>query len=249
MPRKKQFAVEDVRQKAMATFWSQGYNATSLQDLVDSMGINRASLYDTFQDKYSLFLDSLCAYRLVYIKSYLAEQMKKYTPRQAIINYFLDMILKADDRNGCLMVNTALELSPHDDKVAKIVEQSFNHIERNFFRKLIERGQATGEIAKSVIPITTARALLSLLIGLCVLSRGKSSKPMMGAIVVQVKAFYPLGIMHPCPVRPPSSTMVAKSMPTGPMQDDHRSLIPHDATVKLLPSAFLLKAKNLPQFA
>lgn len=193
MPRKKQFAVEDARQKAMATFWSQGYHATSLQDLVDNMGINRASLYDTFQDKYSLFLDSLCAYRLVYIKSYLAEQMKKHTPREAIINYFLDMILKADDRNGCLMVNTALELSAHDDKVAKIVEESFNHIERNFFRKLIQLGQATGEIAKSVVPITTARALLSLLIGLCVLSRGKSNKPVMGAIVLQVKSLLPLG--------------------------------------------------------
>ncbi len=193
MPRKKQFVVDDVKQKAMIAFWGRGYNATSLQDLVNCMGVNRASLYDTFGDKYALFLDSLYTYKSIYIKSYLAEQMKKHTPRQAIINYFLDMILKADDRNGCLMVNTALELSAHDDKVAKIVGQSFNHIERNFFRKLIERGQATGEIAKSVVPITTARALLSLLIGLCVLSRGKSSKPVMEAIVLQVKSFLPLG--------------------------------------------------------
>ncbi len=177
----------------MLTFWSRGYNATSLQDLVTCMGINRASLYDTFQDKYSLFLDSLYTYNVVYIKTYLTKQTKKHTPRQAIINYFVDMVLKAEERNGCLMVNTALELSLHDDKVAKIVNQSFHYIERNFFRKMIERGQTSGEIDKSVIPITTARALLSLLIGLCVLSRNEANKPVMEAIVSQVKSLVPLG--------------------------------------------------------
>ena len=172
-------------------FWSHGYNVTSLQNLVECMGVNRASLYDTFGDKYSLFLDSLYAYELIYIKTYLAEQMKKYTPRQAIINYFLDMILKADERNGCLMVNTALELSPHDKKVAKIVNQAFAHIEKNFFRKMIKKGQVSGEISKAVVSTTTARTLLSLLIGLCVLSRSHTNKPVMQAIVSQVKALLP----------------------------------------------------------
>lgn len=49
----------------MVIFWSHGYNGTSLQDLVGTMGINRASLYDTFNDKYSLFLDSLYIYMLL----------------------------------------------------------------------------------------------------------------------------------------------------------------------------------------
>ena len=191
MPRKKQFVVDDAIQKAMLAFWGRGYNATSLQDLVECMGVNRASLYDTFGDKYSLFLDSLYTYKLIYIKSYLAEQRKKHTPRQAIINYFLDMILKADERNGCLMVNTALELSPHDKKVATIVNQAFAYIEKNFFRKMIEKGQVSGEISKAVVSTTTAQTLLSLLIGLCVLSRSDTNKPVMQAIVSQVKALLP----------------------------------------------------------
>lgn len=191
MPRTKQFAVDDVTKKAMVAFWSHGYNATSLQDLVQCMGVNRASLYGTFGDKYSLFLNSLDAYELIYIKSYLMEQTKKYTPRQAIINYFLDMILKADERNGCLMVNTALELSPHDEKVSNIVNQAFAHIEKDFFRKMIKKGQARGEISKTVVCTTTARTLLSLLIGLCVLSRSETNKPVMQAIVSQVKALLP----------------------------------------------------------
>ena len=191
MPRKKQFGVDEVKQKAMIAFWGRGYNATSLQDLVECMGVNRASLYDTFGDKYSLFLDSLYTYKMIYIKSYLVQQTKKYTPREAIINYFLDMILKADERNGCLMVNTALELSPHDEKVAKIVNQSFAYIEKTFFRKMIKKGQVSGEISKAVVSTTTARTLLSLLIGLCVLSRSDTNKPVMQAIVSQVEALLP----------------------------------------------------------
>lgn len=191
MPRKKQFVVDDVKQKAMIAFWGRGYNATSLQDLVDSMEINRASLYDTFGDKYALFLDSLYTYKSIYIKSYLTRQTKKYTPRQAIINYFLDMILKAEDRNGCLMVNTALELSPHDKRVATIVNKAFAYIEKNFFRKMIKKGQVIGEISEMVVCTTTAQTLLSLLIGLCVLSRGETNKPLMQAIVSQVEALLP----------------------------------------------------------
>lgn len=191
MPRKKQFVVDDVKQKAMIAFWGRGYNATSLQDLVDCMGVNRASLYDTFGDKYALFLDSLYTYKSIYIKSYLARQTKKYTPRQAIINYFLDMILKAEDRNGCLMVNTALELSPHDKKVATIVNEAFAYIDKNFFRKMIKKGQVTGEISETVACTTTAQTLLSLLIGLCVLSRGETNRTVMQAIVSQVEALLP----------------------------------------------------------
>lgn len=202
MPRQKKFCVENVVEKAMVAFWDRGYHGTSLQDLVECMGVNRASLYDTFDDKYSLFLDSLHAYKFIYIKSYLADQAKKHTPRQAIVNYFLDMILKAEERNGCLIVNTALEISPHDDTVAQIVHEAFAYIEKNFFRKMIKKGQACGEISKTVVSTTTAQSLLSLLIGLCVLSRSNTSNPVMMAVVSQVKALLPpnnktKGFPHP----------------------------------------------------
>ena len=202
MPRQKKFCVENVVERAMVAFWDRGYHATSLQDLVECMGVNRASLYDTFDDKYSLFLDSLHAYQFIYIKSYLADQAKKHTPRQAIINYFLDMILKAEERNGCLIVNTALEISPHDETVAQIVHEAFAYIEKHFFRKMIKKGQACGEISKTVVSTTTAQSLLSLLIGLCVLSRSNTSNPVMMAVVSQVKALLPpnnksKGFPHP----------------------------------------------------
>ena len=191
--------------KAMVAFWDHGYKATSLQDLVECMGINRASLYDTFGDKYTLFIDTLHNYNRVYAKPFFAEKMKTYTPRQAIIGLFQEVstrVLKGEERNGCFIINTALELSPHDEKVAKIVSQTFAQIERNFFRKLIERGQASGEISKSVVPITTARALLSQFIGLRVLSRSRPERALLQSISNQVEALLPHGdnVIFPHPV-------------------------------------------------
>ena len=83
----------------------------------------------------------------------------------------------------------------------KIVNQSFNYIERSFFRRLIERGQASGEIAKSVVPIETARSLLSLFIGLRVLSRSRPEKALLQSIRNQVEDLLPrsdnVALPHP----------------------------------------------------
>ena len=196
MARKKQFGIDEVKEKAMVAFWDHGYRATSLQDLVDTMGINRASLYDTFGDKYTLFLKTLNSYNDNYVKPYIAERKRKYSPRQAVVGMFddiCDRVQAGEDRNGCFIINTALELSPHDKEVSKIVNRTFVYIEKNFFRKMIIRGQASGEIAKSVVPSTASRILLSLFLGLRVLSRNRPEKVVLNAIKSQVDALLPPG--------------------------------------------------------
>ena len=196
MPRKKQFAVDDVKQKAMLTFWDQGYRGTSLQDLVETMGINRASLYDTFGDKYALFIETLHNYNDTYAKPYFTRLRRTNSPRQAIIALFdeiCDGTLKGEEQNGCFIINTALEMSPHDEKVSKIVNRTFAYVEKNFFRKMIEQGQASGEISQAVIPTTTSRTLLSLLIGLRVLSRNRPERALLNSFKKQVAELVPPG--------------------------------------------------------
>ena len=63
MPRVKQFNEEQVLEKAMEVFWKKGYNGSSMQELVDGMGINRASIYDTFGSKEELFERAFEIYR------------------------------------------------------------------------------------------------------------------------------------------------------------------------------------------
>ncbi|MBK6426479.1 MAG: helix-turn-helix transcriptional regulator [Blastocatellia bacterium] len=59
MGRPKSFELDDVLDRAIEAFWCKGYEATSIQDLVDEMGINRGSLYATFGDKHALFLAAI----------------------------------------------------------------------------------------------------------------------------------------------------------------------------------------------
>ena len=190
MPRKKEFDVDAVLDKAMRAFWARGYEATSLNDLLDCMQIQRASLYNAFGDKRTLFLETLRRYDSVYRRAEVAKRIRMASPRQAIIGLFQDTVtavIVQKARNGCFLINTALELSPHDPEVAEFVRTAFTHMEQKFFRKMIDKGRASGEIAKSVVSAPTARALLSLYIGLIVLSRSRPEKLLLESIVKQAE--------------------------------------------------------------
>ena len=194
MPRKKEFDVDAVLDKAMHAFWKRGYEATSLNDLLDCMQIQRASLYNAFGDKRSLFLDTLRRYDLLYHRSPLTKRMKTASPRHAIMTLFQDKVTREQDkvpRFGCFLVNTALELSPHDPEVAEIVGTAIAYLEKHFFRKLIEKSRAIAEIPKSVRPAATARALTSLFIGMVVLARSHPEKVMLQSIANQAEILLP----------------------------------------------------------
>ena len=180
----------------MKAFWKRGYEATSLNDLLDCMEIQRASLYNAFGDKHSLFLETLRRYDVVCRRADVARRMQLPSPRQAILGLFQDAVtevVKHGSRNGCFLINAALELAPHDPEVGKIVSEAFIHMEQKFFRKMIEKGRAMGEIDKSVVPTSTARALLSLLIGMSVLSRSRPEKLLLESIAKQAEGLLPLG--------------------------------------------------------
>ena len=148
MPWEKQFDHDAALAKAMGAFWARGYEATSVQDLVDCMGINRGSLYATFGDKRSLFVEALRRYDAVYRKEWISQLVKSMGPRAAIDAAFdaaISAVLDAGSNDGCLLVNTALELSPHDEEISAIVDHGLAEMEA-FFRDMIEQGQAAGEI-------------------------------------------------------------------------------------------------------
>ncbi len=204
MPRKKEFDVDTVLNSAMEAFWARGYEATSLNDLLDCTQIQRGSLYNAFGDKHTLFLETLRRYDAVYRQTEVAKRMKMASPRQAILDLFQDVVtvvVEHGARNGCFLINTALELSPHNPEVAEVVRKALTHMEQKFFRKMIEKGRAMGEIAKSAMPAPTARALLSLLIGLIVLSRSRPEKPLLQSIAYQAEVLLPPGdtLLHSLP--------------------------------------------------
>ncbi len=189
MPWEKRYNETEVLDRAMQAFWARGYAATSMQDLVDATGINRGSIYAAFEDKRSLFLHSLRHYDRLHREAYLYRTAASHAPRGAILAAFRDAATPAagDTPGGCLLVNTALELSPHDDEIRALVDASLREVER-FFRQMIVAGQEAGDIAKAIRPGATARALLGLFLGLRVLMRANPEKSQTAAIVEQAEA-------------------------------------------------------------
>lgn len=187
MPWDKQFDRDAVLDRAMQTFWRRGYTATSMQDLVDAMGINRGSLYATFGDKRSLFLASLRMFDASVRLEVLARLRDGQRPTEAIKALFDSFVRYATDggfNRGCLITNTALELAAHDPEVARIVAEAQTEIER-FLEGRISAGQATGEISLALDPGATARGLLASLVGLMVLIRSRPEKALLDGIIAE----------------------------------------------------------------
>lgn len=190
MPWEKSFDVEAALGKAMEAFWRHGYEATSMQDLVDCMGVNRGSLYATFGDKRSLFILALQRYDERHRRDWTDRMAAAASGRAAILAAFdgvIAAVLNEGQREGCLLVNSALELSPHDAEIARIVARGLKEMER-FFCQQIERGQADGDIPAQVEPAETARALLALLAGLRVFARARPERALLQATARQAAA-------------------------------------------------------------
>lgn len=189
MPWEKTFDTEDALGKAMAAFWARGYEATSMQDLVDCMGIGRGSLYAAFGGKRGLFLRALALYDDRYRRRWVEDISRDRSPRGAILATFDEVIgaTLGGSRDGCLLVNTGLEMSPHDPEIAAVVARALEEME-GFFRATVRCGQALGEIAVDIDADEAARGLLALLAGLRVLSRARPDETLMRTVTRQAEA-------------------------------------------------------------
>ena len=186
MPWEKSYNDRDVLDSATRAFWAKGFEATSMADLVQATGINRGSIYSAFTDKRTLFLRSLEHYDQNYCTNFLNNFRDNISPKQAIFAMFEAIAKPGKDLpGGCLMVNTALEMSPHDEEIAKYVDSRIAEVE-NFFHDCIVAAQAEGTIRPDVVPRSTAQTLLGLMIGLRVLTRATSHKSAIAAILAQV---------------------------------------------------------------
>jgi TetR/AcrR family transcriptional repressor of nem operon len=175
--RPKQFDVDEALDKAVTLFWNQGYGATSVQDLVDHLGINRGSLYDTFGDKRQLFLLAFERY-LNQIADEALKALSGGGSALAAIRKYFDTLLKAgiaySAQPGCLAVNSAVELALHDREILSRVKAYFLKTE-DAFCALVERAQAAGELSPTHNARAVARYLVNFSVGLTVLVKTKPS--------------------------------------------------------------------------
>lgn len=183
MPWEKQFDKQAALDKALQAFWSRGYEATSMQDLVDCMGVNRGSLYATYGDKRALFIQALRAYDHGR-QQMLAGFEARFPPREAIRQVFLAFTsdISESGNRGCFLTNTALELAAHDNEIRGLVAEAQADVE-GFFARMIKKGKTDGSIVPGVKPGETARGLLASLLGVLVLTRSRPEPALLKSIV------------------------------------------------------------------
>ena len=175
MARHKDFDPDLALEQAMRLFWLRGYHATSIQDLVEATGVNRASLYATFGGKDALFLAAVERYLNEINRKRLAKMQANPSVRDAIHGYFEDLVAFASGEGrqlGCMLTNAAVEFGEGEEPMGKRLFGLFDEVEEQL-TALIEQGQAAGEIDPARDPRAAARFLLTMINGMRVMSRVK----------------------------------------------------------------------------
>lgn len=171
MGRKRKLAPDAALDRAMGRFWSHGYGGTSVADLVDASTLNRGSLYGTFGDKDALFHACLDHYAAHAAGAWLETLEWPGAGLPELRRFFKSLAANATSdpvRRGCFMVNTAVELAPHDPKAEAAVSQHFQRMEAAF-RTALER--SAGELRSGAEPAALAPYLVAVASGLLVLAR------------------------------------------------------------------------------
>lgn len=173
MSRHKEFDVDEALGQAMDLFWCHGYEATSLSDLLEHLGMGKGSFYNTFGSKHELYLKALDRYR-GFMGDKLVAELAGPGPVKPAIRGLLKAISEQDlgdpRRRGCMVVNAATELVPHDPEAERRVVSNFVRLEDEL-RATISRGQSTGEIPTDKDPAALARFLMTLIQGLRVVGK------------------------------------------------------------------------------
>jgi TetR/AcrR family transcriptional repressor of nem operon len=148
MARHKEFDTTEVLDHAMLLFWEQGYEATSIEDLIEATGIKRGSLYGTFGDKEGLFLAVLERYSETQVRRLIVE-LNDPDPRRAIECLFESILSRKNRRElppGCLMTNTLLECRGSGDRITQAVKRHLGQFELAIYSVLC-RAKSEGSLS------------------------------------------------------------------------------------------------------
>jgi TetR/AcrR family transcriptional repressor of nem operon len=185
MARQKEFDRDEVLHKAMEVFWARGYEATSIQSLVKQMGINRQSIYDTFGDKHSLFLQSLDRYREIQSRKVFDVLERPGSVKKNLRQLFEEVVaraLSAEGRRGCFVGNSMSELAGRCKATADRTCSSVTLAEK-IIRRALERGREQGELSRVRDTRAVARFLYCNLQGLLLLAKATRDRKLLSDVV------------------------------------------------------------------
>jgi TetR/AcrR family transcriptional regulator, transcriptional repressor for nem operon len=184
MARPREFDEVTALEAAMECFWHRGYEATSVRDLADKMGISAPSLYNAYGDKHALFVQALEHY-LDHSARALIKRLENSLPPKRAVRRFIEEIIERSvndcERRGCFLINSALEVAPHDRELGALIADRLAEIEAFFYRS-IKTAQAEGAVPRDSVAKDLARLLLGVLLGIRVLARSKPERALLEGV-------------------------------------------------------------------
>lgn len=175
MPRPREFDLDTALEAATERFWLQGYEATSLNDLLDAIGIHKGSLYKAFGDKHSLYFAALEKY-LSRMRNDLTTSLEgASSPRRGLEEWLRATALRCacpDAKKGCFAVNAIVELAPRDEQVRELLREHDLRLE-GLVASVLERGRQQGELAFEQRTRSVARYILTAVFGLYVSGKAR----------------------------------------------------------------------------
>lgn len=183
MPRPPTFDRERKLEDAMELFWEQGYEATSVQDLVNHLGLNRSSLYNSFGGKHELFLEALDHYRKRDRKILCRRLQAGSTAIEGIRRAFAAVAERAvESQCGCFTANAAVECAPRDPCTEERACEWFRAM-RDLFKEAVKQAQDEGSIPRGRDPEALGRYLTNAYNGIHLTAKTGPSRPLVNDIV------------------------------------------------------------------
>ena len=150
MPKTEVFNREEVLKQATEVFHTKGYNATSMQDLVDATGLNRSSIYNSFVSKHNLYIECLKSYQEKYqshISKILLDSNSPINAIKSLFNLYLRETLSDRKTKGCLIVNCKSEMANQDQSIHQFLLTN-QQVMLSLLEDLVDKGQQDGSINK-----------------------------------------------------------------------------------------------------
>lgn len=185
MARTREFDTEAVVDSAMEVFWSRGFEATSVQDLVAATGIGRGSLYAAFGSKEGLYQAALTRYAAA-SSARMAARLDRDEPVRLVLRDLLlalvDETLDDPGRRGCLVTNTTVERLPHDRTAGRIVGDTLDRL-ADAVAATLRRGRERGELPADADPTALADFVVTTIQGLRVQGKAGADRRRLAAVV------------------------------------------------------------------
>ena len=188
MPRTEVFDRNQVLEQAKNIFWLKGYNATSMQDLVDTTGLNRSSIYNSFGNKMNLFQLTLKKYQKEgsgFFEVLINSNLNGLQSISSVFENTLDMMINDSDRKGCMFINCHTEMSNQDIQLNNITAKN-QELLISHFNTMVKKGQEDGSIKTTQKSIELASYLASSFQGFRIMGMNTTNKKMLAGIIENI---------------------------------------------------------------